>query len=113
MTREEILAGLSHAEASVAAWRRLLAELETGAPDSAPAPRRLLDTAAAEKRTGMSRTWLYQNARTFGFGHQLATGAWRFDPALLDAFMSGRKASRAENAASLQSVQEKDFNGVL
>lgn len=87
---------------------RLADELER-APESPPAPRRLLDTAAAEKRSGMSRTWLYLNARKYGFGRQIDTGAWRFDPDLLDAFMAGRKASRAESAETAQSVQNDGF----
>lgn len=89
---------------------RMADELDA-APEGAPVPRKLLDTAAAEKRAVMSRTWLYANARKFKFGFQLESGAWRFDRDLLDAFMAGRKASRAESADTLQSVQEKDSHG--
>lgn len=106
MTREEILAGLSHAEASVAAWRRLLAE-----HDAAPIPaRRLIDSAVAKKISGMSSTWLYENARLYGFGFQRQSGSWRFDRDLLIAFVNGRQARRAESDASVNSGTGDGFN---
>ncbi|CAJ0866506.1 hypothetical protein AMST5_01866 [freshwater sediment metagenome] len=108
--RATLLAALQQARGLVAALETALAEHDA-APESAPVPaRRLIDSAVAKKVSGMSSTWLYENARLYGFGFQRESGSWRFDRDLLIAFVNGRKARRAESDASVNSVNDDGSN---
>ena len=100
MTRDEIVAAIAAAETTAETLRRMLAEMDKTPPPSAAAPithrSRPVGIAVAERITGMSRTWIYQLARTCpGVGWQLATGAWRFERDALLAAVAPPCAARA------------------
>lgn len=106
MTRAEILSALTAAEAAAAAWRRLLDELDAGAPESAPPPGdRLLDTSAAARLMNRSTSWLYATARRHpSIGWKLPTGSWVWSERGLIAFRAGQIVACEESDAAVNSA---------
>ncbi len=72
--------------------------LDAGASIARPAhdDDKLLDTRKAMRISGCSSSWLYANARRYGFGFQLPTRAWRFYDGRLRDFCAGRVSEREE-----------------
>lgn len=82
------LAGLQ-----AALWARLVTPpsgvTRLGDPVTSPAPDRLLTAKEAATRLGVSRDWLYANARRLPFAFQLGARRWKFNEAGMLAWMQG------------------------
>lgn len=73
----------------------MAAAIEGGEALASPEDR-LLDMSQAARLMGRSSSWLYANARKYGFGWKVPSGSWTFSERALRAFKGGLEAPVCE-----------------